>query len=369
MNLRAFKIFFCVFISVFIFSSCAPDRSVAPVALNEPEGVSNDTFIVRRDNFYVQTKYPGYVKCYSEGLFFTKGGLPVLSIDAPIGAKVKKGDALITLNTESIEKQIKELEESIAETKNRNAYANKIKETDVMIAALELADARRRGNADEIKRREYVFDRLSLDLAQSVESQDFELTRHHGRLSELYSQLENTVIYAPYDGTVVAVSTRRQAWVQAYRPVVYVADETRLEVLYSGRDSLGSSRNARVTARILDMDYDVKYIELPTDEFLRYIIAGMTPPSRFEFLNPDDKLSPGQFVEISVIMREEPDVLIIPVNAVYRGETEEESFGVYVYVMENGLKIPRMVELGGSNESYHIVKSGLSEGEEVFVKQ
>ena len=358
-----------IILILFIISSCATKPGFAPVALNEPAGVTYDTFVASREDFFVVDKYPGYVVAKSEALYFTKGGMPVKSIDAAIGAYVKKGDPLVTLETESIEKQITELEEYIEELKTRNGFANKIKETDIAIAVLELAAARRGGNESEITRREYAFDRLELELKQTVETQEQELGRQTGKLAELYSQLEGTVIYAPFDGRVVQIETRKYNWAQAYRPVVYLADETKLEVLYSGRDSLSSSRNATVRARIGETDYDVKYKELPTDEFLRYIIAGTVPPSLFEFLEPDGKIKPGQFVSLSVITRSETDVVVVPVNSIYRGETDEGSHGAYVYVIENGQKIPRSVELGYSNDSFYFVKSGIEEGEIIFVKQ
>jgi len=357
------------FIFLFFTASCAGRADAGAPGLLEPAGVTYDTFIVTREDFAVVAKYAGYVVCHTEPLYFTKSGLPVKSVDASIGARVKEGDPLVTLNTETITKQIAELNESIDETRTRNAFTNRSKELDIQIAALELAEARRGGNETEIARKEYALDKLSLEYGQLAQTQELELTRRLRQLADLNSQLEETVMYAPFDGRVVSVTTYKYGWPQAYRPIMRLADETRLEVLYSGRESLSGSRNFKVTARIFDRVYDVKYVELPTDEYMKYILSGGTPPSRFEIINADPFIAPGQFVELSVIMKEEPDALVVPVNSVYRGESEEGAYESYVYVMENGVKLPRIVELGVSNESYFVVKGGLFEGEEVFVKQ
>ena len=358
--------------SIFFLSSCSTvPETAAIVELNEPAGVTYDTFAVAREDFFITANHPGYVVCHNEPLYFTKGGLPVKSVETPVGVYVKKGDPLVTLETESIDKQIAELEKSISETVTRNGYANNMKEIDIQIALLEIAETKRDGTENDIKRKEFAYDRLLLEAKQLVETQEQELSRRYSQLDEMKSQLEDTVIYAPFDGRVVQVSTRKHNRVQAYRPVIYLADETKLEILYSGRDSLSGSRNSRISARISDKNYDVGYIEIPMDEYLKYIIAGTVPPSRFEFLDEKipDSIKPWQFAEISVISREEQDVLLVPVNSIYRGESDEGEYGAYVYIMENGQKVPRAVELGYSNESYYIVKNGVEEGDEVFVKQ
>ena len=350
-------------------ASCAAEPNTAPAGLLEPVGVTYDTFVATKETFLTVSTYAGYVVCHTEPLYFTRGGLPVKSVEVQIGARVKEGDPLVTLNTESIEEDIAYLEESIEDSRTRNGFSVKSKELDIQIAALELAEARRTGDEDSILRSEYNYDRLSLEYEQLLETQEQELARRLNQLNDLREQLKDTIIYAPFDGRVIAINTSVYGWPQAYRPVMHIADETRLEVLYSGREYLGGSRNSKVTARISGRAYDAKFIEIPNDLYMKYVISGATPPSRFEILEPDALLAPGRFVGINVITREVPDALVVPVNSIYRGESEEGSYNSYVYVIENGQKILRVVQLGPSNDSYYIVLDGLEEGEEVFVKQ
>ena len=344
--------------------SCAENSSRAPAELMEPVGVSYDTFIVRREDFSNVGKYSALVVCHNEPLFFTKGGMPVKSVDAVIGTTVSAGDRLVTLDTKAVDKQIEQADERIADMEIRYGFANAMKEIDVNLAAIELSEARRSNNAAEILRKEYALDRQLLESAQLLESQELELNRQYALLNDLYARLMDTVIYAPFDGEVVYIATQNHSWPQEYKPVIYLADFTRLQVMYTGRDSL--PRTGRVVARIDDKEYELEYIPLAMDEYFRYILSGGTPPSRYEILGDVSDVKPGQFAELSVITREEPDSLVIPGNAVFRGELGESP---YVYVMENGMRTLRTVQLGASNDSFTIVLDGLAEGEEVFVKQ
>ena len=345
-------------------SACAADNTLTSVELMEPVGVTFDTFVVRREDFAVVGKYAALVVCHNEPLFFTRGGMPVKSVEAVIGANVSEGDRLVSLDTKAVDKQIEQARERIADMEIKNGFNNAMKEIDLDLASIELSEARRGGNAAEILRREYALDRLLLESAQMLESQEMELNRQYALLNDLYARLEDTVIYAPFDGRVVYIQTQKHNWPQEYKPVIYLADENRLQVMYTGRESL--ARTGRVVARIGEKEYDLEYIPLAMDEYFRYVLSGGTPPSRYEILGDISDVKPGQFAELSVITREEPNAVVIPGNAVFRGETGESP---YVYVMENGTRVPRTVQLGMSNDSFTIVLDGLEEGEEVFVKQ
>ena len=359
------KFIACILAGIFL-SACGNNPEIELIELLEPVGVTYDTFIVAREDFIVAAMHPAYVVCHNEPLFFTTDGLPVKSIDVSIGQYVKEGDPLVTLNTENIDKRIESQEERIKDMEIRNAFARRQRELDVMIAALELAEARRTGSDQDIKRREFNLERLSLELRHLEENQELEMSRQYKILNDLKAMLQNTVLIAPFDGRVVSILTRESSWPRAFVPIVYLADETRLQVLYTGRESMTSARDARVTGRVIDRDYDLRFLPLPMDELLRYVLSGTTPPGHFEILNPDEHIKPGQFVRLSIVTREEPDALVVPVNSIYRGEAME---GAYVYVIEDGYRIPRSVVTGFSNASHTIIRSGLEEGERVFVKQ
>jgi len=83
---------------------------------------------------------------------------------------------------------------------------------------------------------------------------------------------------------------------------------------------------------------------------------------RLEFPNPDYRLKPGMYTTVRIITPVGKK-LVIPKDAILdSGERK------YVFVKRGrGTFEPRIVELGPEVDDYYILKSGVSEGEEVVV--
>ncbi len=79
------------------------------------------------------------------------------------------------------------------------------------------------------------------------------------------------------------------------------------------------------------------------------------------FKNHDRTLWPGQFVNVGLILREQPDALVIPVEALQAGQQ-----GNYVYVITpDQTAAPRPVQLDRTANGLAVIKSGLKSGEQV----
>jgi multidrug efflux system membrane fusion protein len=80
-----------------------------------------------------------------------------------------------------------------------------------------------------------------------------------------------------------------------------------------------------------------------------------------EFANTDDRLWPGQFVNIHLQLRVARDAVTVPSPAVQRGVN-----GFYVYVVKPGNVVGvQLVDIGQDNGQVAIVTKGLSGGETV----
>ena len=81
------------------------------------------------------------------------------------------------------------------------------------------------------------------------------------------------------------------------------------------------------------------------------------------FKNHDRTLWPGQFVNVGLILREQPDALVIPVQALQAGQQ-----GNYVYVITpDQTADPRPVQLDRTANGLAVIKSGLKPGEQVVI--
>lgn len=81
------------------------------------------------------------------------------------------------------------------------------------------------------------------------------------------------------------------------------------------------------------------------------------------FENADDRLWPGQFVNVRMLLRTQADAVTVPSAAVQRGPN-----GLYVYVVGTGdMASVQPVELGQDDGSQAIVEKGLDGGEQVVI--
>ncbi|AEB09259.1 efflux RND transporter periplasmic adaptor subunit [Desulfobacca acetoxidans] len=81
------------------------------------------------------------------------------------------------------------------------------------------------------------------------------------------------------------------------------------------------------------------------------------------FQNQDRTLWPGQFVNVSLILTEQPNALVIPAQALQVGQQ-----GNYVYVIiADRTAEARPVELDRTADGSAVIKSGLKSGEEVVI--
>ncbi len=79
------------------------------------------------------------------------------------------------------------------------------------------------------------------------------------------------------------------------------------------------------------------------------------------FPNTDGKLWPGQFVNATLILKEQPNAILVPSQAIQTGQQ-----GSYVFVVQDGMKVERRtIVVGASLDGQTVVASGLKPGETV----
>jgi len=81
------------------------------------------------------------------------------------------------------------------------------------------------------------------------------------------------------------------------------------------------------------------------------------------FTNEDEKLWPGQFVTVELILSIKKDAVRVPAQAVQRGPE-----GKYVYVVEDGKAIMKPVTMGMRDNDDVVIEKGLQKGETVIIE-
>lgn len=152
--------------------------------------------------------------------------------------------------------------------------------------------------------------------------------------------------YVTPDQNLFTVADLRTIWVLAD---VYESDLSRLKK--------GQSVRMQVTAYPNEVfDGKISFIYPTVSEQTR------TLKVRMEFANPEMRLRPGMYADVSVAMEFGSQILSIPAGAVMRGGDVS-----YAFVVQAGGRFePRRLSLGRSTSDFVEVLSGLSEGETVL---
>jgi multidrug efflux pump subunit AcrA (membrane-fusion protein) len=211
----------------------------------------------------------------------------------------------------------------------------------------------------EVKRLEAGVD---LRLEQAVAKADLEL-------ADLQAQITDTLIVAPFDGEVTAVSTAAGKAVEGFKPVLVVADPAELEVTAELSDDEMRKLGEGQEATVVSSQYPGQ--ELPsTIQSLPYpygsggSAAGLEEEDRTTHLEVDlggVTLEPGDLVRVTVVLERKDEVLWLPPAAIRTFEGRK-----FIVVQEGAGQRRVDVTLGIESEDRIEIVDGLEEGQVVI---
>ena len=294
------------------------------------------------------------------------------------GDRVVKGQVLATLDTELIEQQIETQSAAIDQLVSGYEHDNESAEIDISILQAELAGLNAAAaptgepadNTDAVRNmasaKTQEISRARLALEQQRERQELTLQNAEEQLGVLEQQLYNAAIRAPYDGVITWVADKSQgSFIVPYAGLVYISNESEKFIeLVKPKLMTDVLRYDLVIANIGENAYELKWIKPSDQEWLYYVANKLVPPARFNIIDADSGAAAGTYVRVMFYYVYAEDVLRVPLNCVYTDTSE----GSYVYIMENGKKAMRPVELGRRGDIFIEIVSGLVEGDEVYVK-
>lgn len=246
------------------------------------------------------------------------------------GARVERGEVLAVLDRERLEAE-----------RDRARYR------------LELASQRER--------------RFQELLSQGLVSQDeydASLSQQNVLESELrlaQTQIDKTVIRAPFAGITGLRRVSPGAYLTPQTVVTTLQDLDPIKLDFSVPEAYAGALGPgdAVTFRVRGAEERtavVRAVEPTVDRETRSLTL------RAEADNPDGRLVPGTFADVSVAIREIPDAITVPALAVV-----PELGGKKVYVYEDGKAVARPVTTGIRTEESVQITSGVGPGERVIV--
>jgi membrane fusion protein, multidrug efflux system len=261
------------------------------------------------------------------------------------GQEVKAGDTLFLLDSRAAEAQTRQAEAQLA--RDRTQLANAKREAERQAAA-------------------------TYDTAQT-NAATLEATVHadEAAVDNMKVQLTYYAITTPIDGRVGAVLLKAGNNVKA-NDTITLATVNQLHPIYVAF-SLPQAQLPAIREAAAGRELEVTALP-PGDggpqekgklAFIDNAVDSTTGTIILKgiFDNKADRLWPGQFVNVSLTLRVEPDALVIPTQAVQVGQN-----GSYVYVVKaDKTAEPRDIKVARAIGGDSVIASGLAEGEQVVV--
>ena len=201
--------------------------------------------------------------------------------------------------------------------------------------------------------------------------------------AELQEQFSNCVIRAKRPGLVVyggggddhrynsEEQIREGATVRERQSIITIPDMSRMSVKIKIHESHIKKVAKGLKARITVDAFPEKVLD---GEVIK---VGVLPDSANRWMNPDMKvyitsvavagtyewLKPGMSAKVEILVRELPDVIYVPIQAVSPVKGKQVCF-----IPRSGGSEQRVVEAGEFNDEFVQIKSGIKEGEKVLLR-
>ncbi|RCJ26785.1 efflux transporter periplasmic adaptor subunit [Nostoc minutum NIES-26] len=181
-------------------------------------------------------------------------------------------------------------------------------------------------------------------------------------------QLSYSSIYSPIAGRTGSLKLNRGNLVQANAtdPLITISQIQPIYVNFSIPQRLLPDLKKYSVKGNLEVDaLPPKDTERPERGKLTFVDSGVNTQTgtiqlKGTFANNDERLVPGQFVNVVLKLTEEPNVITVPTQAVQSGQQ-----GSFVFVVTNNKAEVRPVTVGDAVENETVIKQGLKPGEQV----
>ena len=363
------------------------------IVLLDPVSVSVSSEVVSRRDIY-NAKVVSAIVCpkVTEGSF--ERSINFSSYVKMPGEFVEAGAPVITGDTKSIDKQIKELTKSIKRMEiNFNETVSDLRKEEEEKKAASEFDAEYIKDLEEqepektdpnYKEWKETYDYRDLLYRNSVMAYEWaELNRREteeqyslehsyqlSRLDDLNRQKNELMLLSDTSGEVVALGYwNYNNYIRYYEPGDYInkntvgvaVGDTSIKELRCDFVSQGDVNKAQdIYAIVNGKRYEVQYRSMSTEEYKKLLEKNDVVYGTFTIDDPFGEVNFGDYAVIVMINEEKKGVLCVPNSAV--GTANGES---YVYVAEGESYKERTIRTGASDGAYTEVLSGVEEGEVV----
>jgi len=323
----------------------------APKTAAAPPPVPVEVFTAATRAMPVQMKAIGTVEPVASVQLKSKVQGEIMKVHFADGAPVQAGEVLFTIDSRTFETALKRAEANLSMAQSTAANATE--------QARRYTTLIQRGVASK--------EQTSLILA-TAQSQKSELDAKQADVDDASRSLEWSQVKAPISGRAGAALLKAGNIAQASGDTLVVINQMKpIYVSFSlPENSLTEVRKWMNQGKpVVSAFASETGAPLGTGEldFVDNTVDRASGMITFKaiFPNTDEKLWPGQFVDVNIKLTEDPDALVVPSNAVMEGQK-----GSQVFVVKDGVATLRKITVERTLDGFSIIKQGLQPGEQVI---
>lgn len=340
------------FLALALLTGCGGEASSAPEPAGNaaPAPVPVTVATVSTEDVPVQISVIGNVEAFSTVSIKSQVEGQLAEVHFREGQQVKKGDLLFTVDPRPFEAALRQAEANLARDLAESDNAR--------------VEAQRRAQLLE----QGFVSRDEHDQAQTrAASMQATVQANRAAIENAKLLLQYCWIRSPLDGRIGRILAHEGNVVKANETDLAVINQIQpAYVAFSvPEQDLGRIR-ARAAASRLTVQATIPDVATPVEGELTFIDNTVDTTTgtvllKAEFANTDERLWPGQFVDVALTLDVERGVVIAPAEAVQTGQQ-----GSYVFVVKPDLTAEvRPVAVGRTIGSSVVIREGLTAGERV----
>ena len=372
------------------------DKNV-PIA--EERGFVTELYTIQRETMVDSLKYNGTLWSGNSALISALSQGEILDVLVNAGDSVKEGDTLIRVDVEKLLAKKSSVIKSKEKISSQLAYANKKKndyysdnsllsklealdeninyqeeelvKLNTLLEAGALASSTVEGAAHGLELLKIQRNELSASINEGfdkISSEVLVLSKQVGEIDSNLAEMDLSIsdgnIRAPFNGKVTSILVSKGELLSPGKPVLNIEE---LSNVVAGA-SIGE-------VDLIKLKQGMKaYVSIASGEKtyngqVKYLSPSINPKTRLGDLEisvdiPQDEVILGASAQISVLLAEEKDQILIPITAV-------KSFGEndFVYIQADDEKVyERKVQLGKRIGDLYQVLEGLEEGDTIAIR-
>jgi len=334
--------------SLGLLTSCTGTKAAPPA----PTAVPVLAATVEQKNVPQQVRAIGAVESYSTVSVKTQITGELTGVFFKEGHDVKKGQLLFTLDKRPFEADLKKAEGNLSKDRAQAVNARvQARRLDALF------------KAGVVSKEEYDQMQSNAEALEAAVASD-EAAVENARVQVLYCS-----IYSPINGRTGNLIVHQGNMIKANDnpPLVNINQVEPIYVAFTvPEQNLAEIKRYASTGKLRVEAYipnDTRGPAVGTLSFIDNAVDQTTGTIKLkgEFANADRRLWPGQFVNAALTLRNQPNAIVVPSQAVQNGQQ-----GQFVFVIKNDMTVEaRPIVIGQSADGQAIVEKGLAPGERV----